>query len=89
MPVYLAIASNKAQEFQRVLQSKIEKQNVHQVDNQTWLIAPQSNIVTPKELCDFLGVSSGAAGQIIITALGPYYGYHTKDIWSWLNSKGA
>lgn len=89
MPVYLAIAATKPKEFEALLKSKIPSHDVYQVDNQTWLISQSSSIVTPKELSDFLGVSSGTCGRIFITILGAYYGYHGKDVWDWLSSKGA
>jgi hypothetical protein len=87
--VYLAIASKKPKEFEEILKSKIPSHDVYKMDTQTWLISPPSNIVTPKELCTFLGISTGAAGHIFMTIVGAYYGYHSKDVWDWLSSKGA
>lgn len=89
MPVFIVIASTKPNDLERIITSKIASTDNFRVDQNTWLISPPANVVTPKELSDFLDISQGSAGQIFISILGAYYGYHNREMWAWISSKGA
>lgn len=89
MTVYIVIASTQPNDLERIITSNISGRDSFRVDQSTWLISPPANIVTPKELSDFLGLSQGIAGQILVSILGAYYGYHSREMWAWISSKGA
>lgn len=50
-----------------------------------YLVAAQS--MTTKEVTEKLGAESGALGQIVVLAVTSHYGWHTKDVWEWLQVK--
>ncbi|EBX6937507.1 hypothetical protein [Morganella morganii] len=87
MPIYIAIASNNPDSFANAVSGKIEKNEYYRVDNNTWLINAPHNIVTPKELCDHLGVTGGALGRVMVMIAGSYWGFHQNEMWGWLESK--
>lgn len=89
MPVFAIIASDDSSKLEQILQQKLNTQDFQKVDNKTWFVSAPQGLVTPKELSDFLGVSLGEAGKVVIIHVTSYYGYHQRDIWDWLNIKGA
>lgn len=89
MPVFAIIASGDGPGLGLIIKSKVQQQDYHQVDDDTWLVSAPQNIVTPKELSDFLGISSGAAGRVMILHVTTYFGFHKRDVWDWLSIKGV
>lgn len=89
MSVYIVIASSKPHDLESIITGNIASTDRFKVDLNTWLISPPQGVVTPKELSDFLGISQGGAGQILVSILGAYYGYHNRELWAWISSKGA
>lgn len=89
MGVFAVIASNDTGPLESIIQSKIAEQDYHKVDPHTWLVSSPGSVVTPKELSDFLGVSSGAAGRVMVLHVTTYYGFHSRETWDWLSVKGV
>lgn len=89
MTVFAVIASNDPVALEKKISGNFATQDFHKVDEKTWLVSPPVNIVTAKELVDFLGISSGAAGRVLVLLVSSYYGYHARDTWDWLTAKGV
>ena len=89
MAVFAIIASNDGAGLGLTIQRKIAPQDFHKVDDSTWLVSAPQNIVTPKELSDYLEISSGSIGQVLIMHVTSYYGFHKREIWDWLTMKGV
>ncbi|WP_270828941.1 hypothetical protein [Aeromonas sp. QDB20] len=89
MSVFAVITSNEPEKLGALIPAKLAPQDFHKVDDRTWFVNAPGTIVTPKELSDFLGVSQGAAGLVLVLHITTYYGYHSKETWDWLTVKGA
>ncbi|MGQ3662024.1 hypothetical protein [Citrobacter braakii] len=89
MAVFAIIASTDGPGLGLLVKQHFQPQDFTQVDGNVWLVDAPKNIVTPKELSDFLGISSGSIGQVMIMHVTSYYGFHKRDIWDWLNIKGV
>lgn len=89
MAVFAIIASNDGPGLGLKIQGTIVPQDCYQIDDNTWLVSAPDNVVTAKELSDFLDISAGSVGQVIIMHVTSYYGYHRRDIWDWLSLKGV
>jgi hypothetical protein len=89
MAVFAVLASGDPANLNSAVESKILPQDRYQVDDRTWFISAPQSVVTPKEMSDFLDVSMGSAGRILVLYVTSYYGYHAKEAWDWLSAKGA
>lgn len=89
MPVFAVIASNDGPGLGLVISRKIASSDFHQVDDTTWFVSAPSGIVTPKELSDFLDISSGAVGRVLLMHVTSYFGFHKRETWDWLSIKGV
>lgn len=88
MPVFAIIASHDGAGLRLIINQKIEKHDHHQVDDNTWFVSAPSGVVTPKELSDYLGISAGTIGRVLILHVTSYFGFHKRETWDWLNVKG-
>lgn len=89
MAVFAVVTSNAPAELESIITSKMQPQDFHRVDDKTWFVNAPGTIVTPKELSDFLGISQGVAGRVLVLHITTYYGYHAKETWDWLSVKGV
>ena len=89
MPVFAVIASNDGPGLRLAITTKISSSDHHQVDDNTWFVSAPSGIVTPKELSDFLGISSGSVGRVLLIHVTSYFGFHRRETWDWLSIKGV
>ena len=60
-------------------------ENFYVVAQGQYLVAAQN--LTTKEITERLGATSGELGQVIVLASSSYYGWHTKDVWEWIQVK--
>ncbi|AMH11616.1 MULTISPECIES: hypothetical protein [Klebsiella] len=89
MAVFAIIASNDGPGLGLKIKSTIQPQDFCEVDGNTWLVSAPQHIVTAKELSDFLGISTGAIGQVVVLHVTTYYGFHKREMWDWLAMKGV
>lgn len=89
MAVFAVIASSAPAQMSVRISEKILPQNYHQIDDKSWFVSAPESVVTPQGLSDFLGVSHGEAGSVIVLSVLSYYGYHSRNTWDWLIAKGV
>lgn len=89
MAVFAVLASSSSSALDDAILKLIASQDHYRVDDHTWFVNAPQQIVTPKELSDFLGISGGAAGRVLVLHITAYYGYHAKEAWDWLSVKGV
>lgn len=89
MAVFAVIASSNPEQMSALIAEKIPPQDYHQIDDKSWFVSSPEGVVTPKELSDFLGISKGDAGRVIILHVSSYYGFHNRNTWDWLSVKGV
>ncbi|MDL5383423.1 hypothetical protein ACTG2N_07565 [Aeromonas hydrophila] len=88
MAVFAVLASGDPAMLESFIEQKLAPIDYHRVDDRTWFVN-NANVVTPKEMSDFLDVSTGGAGRVLVLYVTTYYGYHSKDAWDWLAGKGV
>ncbi|EAA8358369.1 hypothetical protein AB0327_003133 [Salmonella enterica] len=88
MGVFAIIASNDKVVADRIA-DKIQPKDFYRADGHVWFVCAPTEVVTTKELSDFLNISSGAAGRVIVMHVTSYYGYHERELWDWLQIKGS
>ncbi len=89
MSVFLVLTSDDGEHLTDIITSKISEVDRFNVDEKTWLVSSPDNVVTPKELSDYFDLSDGKVGTVLITLVTSYYGYHSRQMWDWLNVKRA
>ncbi|WP_410517402.1 hypothetical protein QNH99_05870 [Pantoea allii] len=89
MAVFAVVAIGDTVKMGGSITQKLPPQDYHKVDNSTWFVSAPANLVTPKEVCDFLGITNGLCGWAIVTSITTYYGFHSKNTWDWLTAKGV
>ncbi|XHF49444.1 MAG: hypothetical protein PIK35_12365 [Enterobacter roggenkampii] len=87
MTIFAINSTNNPLELEKIITTQLPEQDRHKVDANFWFITPPNNLVTPKEVSDFLGVSNGEAGLVVIFLVSSYYGYHNRNVWAWLDAK--
>jgi hypothetical protein len=57
------------------------------VGNGVYLVSADSSLVT-EDISDKTGISDGSAGEYIVTAVHPYFGWASTSVWEWINANG-
>jgi len=84
MATYILISlGTSSHAVDAAVDSKIAKEDVHQMEPGKWLISSTS--ATSKELSDNLGLSDSAT--FFVAPLRGYFGRAKPDIWEWLAAK--
>lgn len=87
MTIFAVNSTNNPQELEKSIQLKLSEQDYYKVDANFWLISPPENLVTPKEVSDFLSITNGGNGLAVVFLVTSYYGYHNQNVWAWLEAK--
>ena len=88
MAVFAVLASGDPAMLESFIAAKLMPIDYHKVDERTWFVH-NANVVTPKEMSDFLNISTGDAGRVLVLNVTSYYGFHSRDAWDWLTGKGV
>lgn len=87
--VFVIVASDDEAKVRDNITNRLQAENYYQLDNKTWFVSSPDGVVTPKDMSDYLTISGGAAGRVLVMNITTYYGYHRKDAWDWLTIKGV
>lgn len=85
MQVFLVLAETDRAD----LDDRIRKEfgdNSKRITSGQWLVAAND---TPQGVSKRIGIEHGSFGRVMVTIVSQYWGWHDKEIWSWIELKGA
>jgi len=85
MAIFLVVSMNDSPNLTTVIAEKYPNDHFVVGKNQ-WLVSADD--ITTK-VSDNIGISEGKFGNVIVTKMDSYYGWHRKDMWEWVGLKGA
>ena len=85
MQIYLVLSEADRPDLGERVRS-VYGENSRRVAPGQWLVAAND---TPQGVSNRLDVSDGAFGRVMVANVAQYWGWHDKEMWSWINLKGA
>lgn len=83
MNLHLVLSENANEVVDAAIKGSFADQSYKIAPNQ-WVVAAD---MTDKALLEKLGASEGQQGRIMVATFSTYYGWHDKNLWSWLSIK--
>jgi hypothetical protein len=77
------LAQDNIGQIAQAIQKHYPDDNLPLVNGQ-WIVVASEG---PKELCDKLGITTGAAGSAVVVAFTNYFGRANPNIWEWITVK--
>lgn len=86
--IFSITAQTPRPEFGSIVQAQFPDQTyeVFQGPPQTWLVYAPGQ--TTQQVLTKLGSGNGEDGRIIVTGVSGYFGWHVRDLWEWIESRG-
>ncbi|QSZ59137.1 hypothetical protein [Rhizobium sp. ZX09] len=85
MQIFLVLAETDRADFDEKIRREFGD-NSKRITSGQWLVAAND---TPQGVSTRLGIGNGAFGRVMIAIVTQYWGWHDKEIWSWIGLKGA
>jgi hypothetical protein len=84
MTVFAAIAPERNSKLEPAVTAKFEAGSYYKITPDQFLI--YSPTLTTQQLSDTLGAKGGGVGLVLVVRFTGYAGWHSKDLWEWLES---
>ena len=84
MAVFLVLSDTDRADLDASISAKFPDDQSLKVASGQWLVAGS---YTPKGLSDYLELTDGKYGSVMLCLVTSYFGWHSKNIWDWIALK--
>ncbi|MFM5872632.1 hypothetical protein ACET6Z_15485 [Aeromonas veronii] len=91
MSVFLVVASplSAALAEERLQRVAVDTQKgIYRVSDMAWAVET-ADLLTPKDVVDKMLDEGEAPAGLVVFPLVAYWGFHSKELWAWLTSRGV